>query len=233
MSLAVLESEASISICTGELTPRAMSRPKWAGMISAARAMFDVKAVSGCLSTGNGTMRNVFDPRKASIRVREAGEPSRSCIAMGRSETVSEIAVPMRMSCVQGSRSASARAILSRTSWVSSFRAWASILLIDLFLQTRRPLPRGRGSVRNSEPRVPASGFSFLHRHFAFLPGFFDDPDEDVFQREPPFSHTDDVYPVRFQLPAVFLFARRGVVFGDDVQALAEQRNAPPFVVAF
>ena len=61
MSLAVFESEASISICTGELTPRAMSRPKRAGIISAARATFEVNAVSGCRSTENGTMWKVFD----------------------------------------------------------------------------------------------------------------------------------------------------------------------------
>src|SRR5580698_7387574 len=184
MSLAVLESEASISICTGELTPRAMSRPKWAGMIRAARAMFDVNAVSGCRSTEKGTMRKVFEPRNASIRVREAGEPSRSCTAMGRSDTVSEMAVPIRMSCVHGSTSASASAILSRTSWVISLRTWARILLIGLFA-------------------------SLFHRHFAFLPGLFDGADENVFQRETPFSHADDVHVFRFQLLTIFLLTRR------------------------
>ena len=38
-----------------------MSRPKRAGMIRAARATFDVNAVSGCRSTENGTMRKVFE----------------------------------------------------------------------------------------------------------------------------------------------------------------------------
>ena len=68
----------------------------------------------------------------------------------------------------------------------------------------------------------PVKGFKYtatvrdysFHRHFAFLAGFFNHADEDVFQREAPFPHADDVYTFRFQLLPVFLFARRCVVLG-------------------
>ena len=103
-------------------------------------------------------------------------------------------------------------------SWVSSLRVWARILLIGLSCTLT--------------VAARTDGRSFFHRHFAFLPRFLDDADEHVFQRETAFPHTDDVHAVRFQLLPVCPFAGCGIVLGDDVQALAEQRHAPAFGVA-
>ena len=129
-SLAVFASEASIRIWTGELTPRARSRPKWGGMMSTARAALEASASSADLFTGQATTWKVIEARKASMKLLEAEEPSKSCTTIGRSLTVSERAALNSMSRTTGSTSASASVRQSRTIWVSSLRACATIRLM-------------------------------------------------------------------------------------------------------
>ena len=65
---AVLESVASTSNCTWTLAPRAMSRPKFLGMISTPRAALAVRASSGLRSGGQETTWKEMDARNASAK---------------------------------------------------------------------------------------------------------------------------------------------------------------------
>ena len=126
-----------------------MSRPKCSGMIRAARATPDDSARSGFASTGHGTILNVIEARNASRRRIDAEESSRSCTTIGRSLTVSEIAVPIKSSRKAGSTSARISAMRSRTIWVSSLRACARMRRIRRLPAARvlaRPLMKTSSS---------------------------------------------------------------------------------------
>src|SRR3984957_15963266 len=135
------------------------------------------------------------------MKSRDAGEPSRSWTMMGRSLTVSESAVDMRSSSTRGRNSASKSVRQSRMIWVSSLRHCAKMRLMS----------------------VPGD------RDLALLPRLFHDTDEHVFHGEAPFAYLDDADASRLQLlPRAPLPARR-IVFGDDGEPVAKQRDAPWF----
>jgi hypothetical protein len=61
-----------------------------------------------------------------------------------------------------------------------------------------------------------------LHREFAAQTSFFDNGDENVFQREHAFARTQNRDSRRPQLFRGNAYARCHIVFGDDVQAIAK-----------
>src|SRR5215471_5590105 len=175
-------------------------------MMRAARARLEIRASSGCLSVGQETIRKVSDPRKASRKSRDAGELSKSCTTMGRSLTVSEIAVLRSSSRTRGSTSARARVRQSRVIWISSFRVCAKTRRI-LFL-------------------LPV----FAQAVLTLLPRFLDNADKYVFQRKAPLARADDANAMLRKLSLGGFESAR--VVRDNVQPVAEQGNAPTLDVA-
>ena len=209
-SWAVFESEASTSSCTGEGVPRAMSRPKVAGMISAARALLEVRASSGLRSTGQETTWKVTDARKASMK---------SCEAGGLIEVLHDDGQVVHR---QGDGRSEQDEQNQREHQRQGQRAVVAHDLGQFFAGLRK----------DSSHRYALS--VVFAGELALLPRLLDHADEDVFEREAPFSyararecHSLRSFSVVARLPA------SGVVVGDDVQAVAEQRDAPALVVYF
>ncbi len=66
-----------------------------------------------------------------------------------------------------------------------------------------------------------------LKGDFALLAGLFDHADEHVFEREASFARLKHADPGVLKPLAVDALAGFGVIFGDDVQAVAKERHAP------
>src|SRR4029077_21023699 len=120
---------------------------------------------------------------------------------MGRSFTVSEIAVVWRSSKTTGSRSASITARRSRRSCVNSFWACAKMRRMIFLL--------------------------VLGADLAALAGLLDHADEDVFERETPFARPQHSHSRGFEPFGILANAGIDTAVRNDVQAFAEQRNAP------
>ena len=95
-----------------------------------ARAALAARASSAVLSTGHETTWKVMEARKASMKLWDAVEPSKSCTTIGSSFTVSEIAELTSRIRTRGRTSARVSVRQSRTIWVSSFRDCATIRLM-------------------------------------------------------------------------------------------------------
>src|SRR6202790_65207 len=185
-----------------------MSRPKWTGMTSTARAALEARACSADLSAGQETTCNVIDARRASMKSCEAAGLSKSCTTIGSSFTVSEIAVLISRSSTTGRISASASVRQSRTICVNSFRVCATIRLT-------RILP------------------SIFRNNLALLACLFNDGDKNIFEREAALSGAEHMQSVFCQAPGGFLDGAGGRFFRDHVQTVAKQRDPPAFGIAF
>src|ERR1700676_2326125 len=185
-----------------------MSRPKWTGMTSTARAALEARACSADLSAGQETTCNVIDARMASMKSCEAVESSKSCTTIGSSFTVSELAVLISRSSTTGRISASASVRQSRTICVNSFRVCATIRLT-------RILP------------------SIFRNNLALLACLFNDGNKNIFEREAALSGAEHMQSVFCQAPGSFLDGAGGRFFRDHVQTVAKQRDPPAFGVAF
>src|SRR5258708_25275706 len=199
MIRAVFPSEASTRICTVASSPRAILRPYSPGMINAPRALLEAKASSGCLSVGHEATWKLNDWRKASTNFWDACDWSRSCTMMGRSFTVSEIAVVCNNNKITGSRSANATARRSRRSCVNSF--WACAKIRRMFA----PL--------------------LFSADLAVLASLLDNADEHIFEREAPFARLEYTNSPRFEPLRVLANAGIDFAIRDDVKPLAKQRN--------
>src|SRR5437588_12679183 len=70
---------------------------------------------------------------------------------------------------------------------------------------------------------------SILGGHFTFLPRFFNDADEYVFEGETFFARAQDMNTARFELFGCRADTGVHVIVGNDVQPVSEQRHTPAF----
>ena len=189
-------SDPSTRNCTGVSTPRAMSRPKCAGMMSTARAALEASAASGFRSTGQDTTRSEIEVRKASMSRRDAGELSLSCTTTGRLATRSDRAALISNSNTTGSTRASASVRQSRVIWISSFRVWA------------RTRVTGRFSAPSGGPTARS--------------GLLDDGDEHVLQREARLASVEHADAMLLELARDGASRHVDIAVADDVQPRAE-----------
>src|SRR5262245_11417823 len=118
---------------------------------------------------------------------------------IGRSRTIKANELPSNASCRSGSNNASAMASRSRSSSVSSFRVCAMTRLND----------------------------SILTCHLPGHAGLFDDADEDVLEREARLASREHAHACGLEHASDAADRLVYGLCGDDVHAIAEERDAP------
>src|SRR5262249_4756333 len=179
-------------------------RAKCSGMIRTARARSETSIVSGGVAGGRLTSRKVRELRKASTYWRESGVWSRSWTAIGRSVTVSEMAVP-------GSALMPAGGGGGRAGGVGADRGRRLPELGDPPPHGAAPLPAPSGT-RGSARRPPAP---------------LDHGQEDVLEAEILLDPVQDPDAVRLQARGQRAPGALGEPVDDGVETVPEERHSP------